>query len=147
MVTIRRLSQGDIEAWHRLRRELWPHLTPEESRSEGARWLAREDAAVLLADSGSPGTTCGFAEVGERSVADGCETSPVAYLEGWYVEPGMRRLGIGGALLRAAERWARERGCREFASDAEIENELSQRAHIKYGFREVERAILYLKRL
>jgi aminoglycoside 6'-N-acetyltransferase I len=126
---------------------LWPDIKPEENRAEGAAWLARGDATVIVADLGCGGGLCGFVEIGERSVADGCATSPVAYLEGWYVEPDRRRQGIGGALLRAAENWARERGYQEFASDAEIENSLSQGAHAKYGFHEVERAILYRKRL
>lgn len=147
MVTIRRLIPADLEEWLRLRRGLWSHLTLEENRSEGAAWLARKDAAVIVAALSSPESLCGFVEVGERSLADGCESSPLAYLEGWYVEPEKRRRGIGGNLLRAAEVWARERGSREFASDAEIGNALSQRAHLKYGFREVERAVLYLKRL
>ena len=89
----------------------------------------------------------GFAEVGTRSLADGCETSPVAYLEGWYVDADMRRQGVGTALIRAAEAWAREKGLNEFASDAELENIESQQAHVALGFHEVERVVLYLKTL
>ncbi|HEX3627371.1 MAG TPA: GNAT family N-acetyltransferase, partial [Verrucomicrobiae bacterium] len=89
----------------------------------------------------------GFAEVGSRSLADGCSTSPVAYLEGWFVDRDLRRQGIGRSLVVAAEQWARERGFREFASDAELENLESQNAHVAIGFREVDRLVLYLKAL
>jgi aminoglycoside 6'-N-acetyltransferase I len=69
----------------------------------------------------------------------------VAYLEGWYVDPDVRRQGVGAALVRAAEAWAREHGYREFASDALLENVESQRAHVALGFAEVERVVLYRK--
>jgi len=57
----------------------------------------------------------------------------------------VRRQGIGAALVRAAEAWARARGYREFASDAQLHNVDSQRAHMALGLTEVERAVLYRK--
>jgi GNAT superfamily N-acetyltransferase len=83
-----------------------------------AVWLARTDAAVLVAERADRGRLAGFTEVGTRLYAEGCDTSPVAYLEGWYVDRDVRRHGIGAALARAAEVWAREHGYRELASDA-----------------------------
>jgi aminoglycoside 6'-N-acetyltransferase I len=47
--------------------------------------------------------------------------------------------------LRAAEDWARAQGCREMASDTDIENKLSQRMHEASGFTLAARAILYRK--
>ena len=58
-----------------------------------------------------------------------------------------RRHGVGAALLRAAEAWAREQGCREMASDASIENELSQRVHELSGFTATARSVLYRRAL
>jgi aminoglycoside 6'-N-acetyltransferase I len=137
----------DDAEWLRMRLALWPEVSKEMQRSEMIAWLARSDTVVLVAPRNTNAGLAGFAEVGTRSVADACETSPVAYLEGWYVDPDMRRQGIGAALVRAAETWARERGMREFASDAELKNIGSQRAHVALGFREVERSVLYLKTL
>lgn len=60
----------------------------------------------------------GFIEVSLRSHADGCDPShPVGFIEGWYVKPVFRGRRIGAKLLREAERWAREAGCHEMASD------------------------------
>jgi aminoglycoside 6'-N-acetyltransferase I len=107
-------------------------------------WLERSDAAVVAGVRESGGL-CGFAEVSTRPYADGCRTSPVAFLEGWYVDPDFRGQGVGRALVGAVEAWARERGLQELASDALLDNEVSQKAHERLGFVEVERAVRYRK--
>lgn len=146
-MTLRVRLPTDDPEWLRLRCALWPETSAEAHRVEMAGWLARSDAIVLMAVRPGGERLAGFAEVGARSLADGCDTSPVAYLEGWYVDADVRRQGVGAALVRAAEAWAREQGYREFASDAELENVAAQHAHRSVGFREVERAVLYLKTL
>lgn len=145
-VQVRLHQPGDEAEWLRLRAALWPRAGLEELRTELAGWLAHPDTCVVVAPRDGGGLA-GFAEVGTRSVADGCDTSPVAYLEGWYVDPDQRRRGIGRALLRAAEDWARRQGYREFASDVELPNTGSQRAHKALGFAETSRVVTYMKRL
>jgi aminoglycoside 6'-N-acetyltransferase I len=49
--------------------------------------------------------------------------------------------------VAAAERWARERGYREMASDTQLGNRIGERAHRRLGFAEVERAIHFRKDL
>lgn len=144
-MTVRPYQPTDLAEWLRMRRILWPDGSAEAHLPDMQAWLARPDAVVLVAGRPGGASLAGFAEVGTRSVADACETSPVAYLEGWYVDPDVRRQGIGAALVRAAEAWARARGYREFASDAQLHNVDSQRAHVALGFTEIERAVLYRK--
>jgi aminoglycoside 6'-N-acetyltransferase I len=141
-MTVRLYQPRDYPEWHRMRQAFWPDQTPADM----AAWLARTDAAVVVAER-EPRGLCGFAEVGARSIAEGCLTSPVAYLEGWYVDPDARRQGIGAALLRGVETWARQGGYQELASDTRLENEISQRVHQRLGFTEVERAVQYRKAL
>lgn len=74
-------------------------------------------------------------------------TTPVAFLEGWYVDPDVRRRGLGAALLQAVEGWARARGLKELASDTTIDNAASLQAHLALGFDEVERQICFRKSL
>ena len=96
----------------------------------------------------SDGTLIGFLETNLRSAADGCdEKLPVGYVEGWFVAEPNRGKGVGAALLRAAEDWARAQGCHEIASDTDIENKLSQHVHEASGFTIAARAILYRKSL
>lgn len=143
---VRLRNPGDDPEWCRLRCALWPVPTPEAHRIDMQAWLSRADAAVFVAPR-AEGGLCGFAEVGARSIADGCESSPVGYLEGWFVDPDRRGHGVGAALVRAAEDWARARGYLELASDAELDNFDSQRAHASLGFVEVGRAVLFVKAL
>jgi aminoglycoside 6'-N-acetyltransferase I len=68
-------------------------------------------------------------------------------VEAWYVDADVRRLGYGRALLAAAEGWARARGYREMASDTQLDNEVSRRAHLRSGYAEVDRIIQFRKLL
>ncbi len=61
--------------------------------------------------------------------------------------PERRRSGIGGALIEAAEQWARSQGCIEMASDSLLDNVDSQQAHERLGYEEVERAVRFRKTL
>jgi aminoglycoside 6'-N-acetyltransferase I len=101
---------------------------------------------VFLAEASS-GEALGMLELSLRSVAAGCCITPVPYVEGWYVVPVARCRGVGRDLMAAAETWARERGYMEVASDAVIDNLVSERAHLALGFAEVERAIHFRKDL
>jgi aminoglycoside 6'-N-acetyltransferase I len=71
----------------------------------------------------------------------------VGYAEGWFVRSELRKSGVGAALMRAAEDWARTQGCGEMASDAQIDNNVSQRVHEALGYHEVDRCVHYRKKL
>lgn len=136
---IRALEATDWDEWLRMRIALWPDHTVDEHRAEMSQVVADDVMTVFVADRG--GLLGGFLEVSLRKYADGCTTSPVGYLEGWYVDADLRTQGIGRALVQAAEQWAIDRGCREMASDCLIDNEVSYRAHLAIGYRETERLI------
>lgn len=129
---------------------LYPGCPPEEIdewfRAERDGGTHVVGVAVLVA-ARSDGRLGGFVEIGSRTYAEGCTSTPVAFLEGWYVDPDLRRQGLGRALVRAAEQWALEHGFTEIASDTELENDASLAAHLALGFEEVERQICFRKRL
>jgi len=119
-----------------MRTDLWPDVAADEHAREVAEFFAGalpEPAAALLA-MGDDGEAVGMIELSIRATAEGCRTNRVAYVEGWYVARGARRSGVGRRLVEAAEDWARAQGCEELASDAEIANEASARAHLALGF-------------
>lgn len=116
-----------------MRDALWP---AEDHAREIDRYFAaevREPLEVLIAFDEE---AIGFVELSIRPYAEGCETDRVAFVEGWYVEPDTRGTGVGAALIRAAEEWARSQGCTEIASDTEAENVASAAAHRALGFEE-----------
>ena len=131
-----------------MRAALWPDADERELTREAAAYLDGTPSldAVLVAEAPS-GEPLGMLELSLRSVAEGCRSTPVPYVEGWYVVPEARRRGVGRSLLAAAEQWARDRGYAEIASDALIDNTASERAHLALGFEEVERAIHFRKDL
>jgi aminoglycoside 6'-N-acetyltransferase I len=143
---IRVMQPADWSEWLRMSLAFYPGASTSELESGMRAFAERRDAAVFIAERAS-GLAGGFVEIGTRAFADGCHSGPVPYIEAWYVDPDMRRRGIGRALLDAAERWAREAGHHEIASDALLDNEIGRRAHERAGYREVGRVAQYRKSL
>ena len=144
--TIRRATQEDKSSWLQMRQRLWPDAPIEYLNFDLDDHLADPDYAVFVA-SGGDENLIAFIEAGLRDYGEGCETSPVGYIEAWYVDEHVRGQKLGRELVNAAEHWAREKGCREMASDTWLENESSIAAHLKLGYVEAERLVHFMKRL
>jgi aminoglycoside 6'-N-acetyltransferase I len=145
-VFVRPYRDADWPEWLRMSHALFPHES-EASLTSGMRdTRARRDAEVFVIDRGD-GNLAGFVEAGTRAYADGCDTSPVGYIEAWFVDPDSRRQGRGRALLAAAEDWARAQGYTEMASDALLDNVVSHQAHAAAGYVEMERLVVFRKPL
>ena len=148
-MTPRLARTSDIEALAQLRYALWPLGSVAEFRSEVAQIVAGTFSplpyVILVADDDD--TLVGFIEVSLRSHADGCESHPVGFIEGWYVAKAFRGRGVGRSLALSAEDWAREHGCTEMGSDALLDNVESQRAHAALGYSVVDRCVNYRKTL
>jgi aminoglycoside 6'-N-acetyltransferase I len=145
-VTIRRATADDKPEWLRMRQTLWPDEIEYMSFEEMDGILADPLMPVFLAVR-PDGKLGGFLEAGTRKYAEGGETSPVGYIEGWYVDADLRRQGIGAALMKAAEDWARSIGLTEMGSDTWLDNETSIQAHGRLGYEEEERLVHFLKKL
>jgi aminoglycoside 6'-N-acetyltransferase I len=145
---IRPAEPADASVWQRMRESLWPDGCGDHARDiatyfSGPRTNPLE---VLLACLGS-GAPIGFVELSIRPYAEGCTTDRVAFVEGWFVEPGHRGRGAGAALMAAAEEWGRAGKCSELASDTQLANEASIAAHNALGFEETERLVCFRKSL
>ncbi|MEK7949994.1 aminoglycoside 6'-N-acetyltransferase [Luteolibacter soli] len=143
--TYRIARETDRPQWLSLRYDLWPHCPIDRHRLE-IEQLLKSEGIVAVADIN--GTLAGFAEVSLRhDHVEGTRSSPVPYLEGWFVSPEYRRHGIGRGLLDFVEQWAVARGFNELASDAELENLEGINLHAKLGFAEVGRTVHFVKPL
>ena len=70
-----------------------------------------------------------------------------AVLEVSYVVQERRQSEVGRQLLTEAEAWAKSRGCTELASDALVDNTVSQDFHRRLGFVETQRFVCFRKNL
>lgn len=141
------MMPADTDEWLRMRVALWPDSSPEELAEETGTFFEEAGTPAVFVSPRPEGGLRGFIELSIRPWAEGCRSKDVGYIEGWYVDPDTRTTGVGRALVRAAEEWARSHGCTEMASDTWIDNETSIDAHLALGYEEVERAVLFRKNL
>lgn len=138
--TVRRLTADDLPEFRRMRRALWP--SAEESEADELLGRAAGEYVVFVAERDGGGLA-GFAEVGTRNYAEGCTSSPVAYLEGIWVDSDRRRDSVGVALVDVALAWAQEYGFQDSASDCALDNDVSYAFHRALGFAEVDRIVCF----
>ncbi|MBX3035960.1 MAG: GNAT family N-acetyltransferase [Anaerolineales bacterium] len=144
-IEIRKVTSAEKDAWLQMRKGVWPEATDDYLLYDMDEILVSDIDAVFMAFV--DGKEAGMIETSTREYAEGCESSPVGYIEAWFVEGEFRKTGVAGALVQAAENWAREKGCVEMGSDTWLENESSIRAHEKLGYKEVDRLVHFVKQL
>jgi len=146
IVRIELARATDLDDWAALRAALWPDGSPAEHRKDLVELMAEQQPIVGFVARDLRGTLVGFAEAALRiDYVNGCETSPVAFLEGLFVVKQCRRQGVGRGLVEAVEAWARLKGCTEMASDALMENTVSHAMHAALDFEETERVVFFRK--
>lgn len=140
------LSATNLNALIELALELWPDCEFEEEfpyyqsligSEKEVCYLVREEEIYL-----------GFIHVSMRTdYVEGAIEFPVAYIEGLYVKPDCQKRGIGKELVNAGAAWGRQKGCKQFASDTELGNEMSIDFHKRIGFGEASRIVCFIKDL
>ncbi|KER04315.1 GNAT family N-acetyltransferase [Photorhabdus temperata subsp. temperata] len=138
-------SNPNFNDWLYLRSALWPVTSEEKHRDEMNSILDSDNKVAFLIQSDTD-DFYGFAEASLRfEYVNGCSSSPVAYLEGIYISPELRRKGLATRLINQIKSWANDHGCTEIVSDAAINNEESQALHLSLGFVETERMVFFRK--
>lgn len=138
---VREVTANDASEWFRLRKFLWDESSDDEHRMEMLDIYEHHETQFVLVAETDGGRIVGFLEASIRPFVEDCHTDHVGYLEGWFVEETYRKQGIGRKLVKAAEDWARQKGCAEMASDSEIGNGLSLQAHQNLGYQETSRLV------
>lgn len=150
MKSIRMEAAGrhDLPDWVVMREELWPTTGSADHQIEANQLLDASQDTLNLIVRNSNGDALGFAEAAiRRDYVNGCNTSPVGFLEGIYVRAEFRRQGIARQILHRVTEWTRSQGCTELASDAPLDNSASHAMHQALGFEETQRVVYFRKAL
>lgn len=138
-----------LQQWLALRAALWPDHAADHHKDEVLQiYLAGCAEAAAFICRTSANEAIGFAEATLRKAyVNGCQTSPVLFLEGIYVRSEHRQRGVARLLCDSVAIWGKSAGCVEFASDALIDNAQSHGFHLALGFLETERVVYFRKNL
>jgi GNAT superfamily N-acetyltransferase len=126
MSTIRRVRPGDEGRVSDLSAQLGYPSTPDAIRDR-LEAMRDPDAYMVYVAEDPTGRLVGWVGL---YVFRTVEAEPCAEISGFVVDEAVRSRGIGGALLAAAEVWARARGS---ATLAVRSNVVRTRAHAFYG--------------
>lgn len=142
-VTIRELRGTDKDLWLGMYRKLWPEHSDQALLAEIERIGASSKRSAFVAEM--DGLALGFVEYALRDYANGCNSQPVPFLEGVWVDDAYRGHGIAKALIDYLIKRAEQAGFTEFGSDVELSNYSSQLMHERLGFEQTEKVIYYRK--
>ena len=143
---IREARKEEALVLAQMARKIWGNDSVEEFKKEFEEFAENQNmVSFIIYEDSNP---IGFANLSIRyDYVEGCETTPVAYLEGIYVDEKYRNRGYGRDLVKACEDWAKDRDIKEFASDCELTNLSSFAFHKAIGFEEANRIICFKKDL
>lgn len=133
---VRLMRRAELPEVDAMMHSLWPGAGNYDFSDETVFVWEREGAGLG-----------GFISFSLREWAEGCDSAPVPYIEGWWVAPELRGAGVGRALIEAVETWCREHGYMELGSDVELDNRASLAAHAALGFEPTLRLQFFRKRL
>ena len=143
-VQIREMKDRDTFIWAEMRAQLWPDDASQAHAEATGKIIQDKDIWGFIAEI-SRGDPAGFAEVAMRKYANGCESQPVPFLEGIWVNPQFRRQAVGMRLIEHLAAFVIARRFHEIGSDTQIDNRTSQVAHPGWGFSETERVVYFRK--
>ena len=143
---IYRISIKDVDALAKLAIQMWTDHSLDDLKLEFKQLIEDDESACFIKYLGD--LPIAFAQCGLRyDYVEGTNSSPVGYLEGIFVLEEYRKHGYAKELLEVCEKWAKDKGCTEFASDCELNNVSSFKFHLALGFEETNRIICFKKKL
>lgn len=143
---IRKATNDDSRVLAEMAVQMWDSHSVTELETDFLGTLNDEHSAFFIKYVNE--IPVGFAQCGLRTdYVEGTENSPVGYLEGIFIKEAYRKNGYAKELFSTCEIWAKEIGCREFASDCELDNIGSFKFHMAMGFDEANRIICFKKKL
>ncbi len=143
MATLREASQKDVFYLAELATQLGYPSTPEEMAKRLEKVLEHGYGAVFVAE-GEDGSIVGWIHVYYCPTLIADEEAEIG---GLVVDERYRSRGIGTALLRKAEEWAKAKGCRTLIVRANIIRHQAHKFYERLGFVEVKMQKMFRKTL
>ena len=140
--TVRRAAAADRDDLARLSTQLGYPMTAEESSERLSEIAGHADHALFVADAG--GRLAAWLQVSLPRIFESPRQAEIA---GLVVDEEHRGRGIGPALLRAAEGWARERGCSVIRVRSNVVRERAHGFYRREGFGEIKTQRVFEKTL
>ena len=129
-------DKANLDEWLKMRCMLWNYHIKFTLRTEMKdiyKRFQKGERMIYLARLNE--IYAGFIELSLRESVPGCTTSPVGFIEGWFVKEEYRGNGVGRCLTEQGELWAKSKGCTEMASDTRSSFfPLSPAAHNTIGY-------------
>ncbi len=140
------MNKETVEIVSKLANKLWSEADYNDLYEDFQEIIDKNDEICLLIyENGIP---VGFIHASTRyDYVEGSQGSPVGYIEGIYVEDNHRRKGYSKRLVKEVEKWAKNKGYSELASDCELENEDSIAFHKGVDFAEANRIVCFIKEI
>ena len=139
-------SPSDFSQLIHMASALFPNEDPNELEDEYSAILSSSEQDIFMAKEGD--ACIGYIYVSLRSdYVVGADSSPVGYIEAMYVKESFRKQGVAKRLVKRAEKWASERGCKEMGSDTWDWKIDSQNFHVSIGFQKEETLVHFIKKI
>ncbi|MFA5871730.1 MAG: aminoglycoside 6'-N-acetyltransferase [Parcubacteria group bacterium] len=146
-IKYRKIEKEDFGEWLRMRKTLWPKNTEKELKTEMKNIFSSKRQEVFICVDPKD-EYAGFVEVSVRNDYEvGSIARSIGYIEGIFVKYTYRKMGVAKELIKMAEKWAKEKGCKEMGSDTKPQNKTSRAFHKKMGYKETDIIVQFSKRI
>ncbi len=146
MIRIENLRKDHFGPLSELALVLWPDCDINDEKDFWNEVLLSSDHYFALAKDEDK--YIGFINISIRTdYVEGTDADNTPYLEAIFVKTEYRRKKVASLLLESGERWIKEKGFSQLASDTETTNLQSQAFHKQSGFKDVNTIVCFVKEL
>lgn len=146
-IKFKEFEKADFSSLFEMSLKLWTDFDKSKLEELLKKSSESKKTKIFMAKSRSK-KGVGFSIFSIRTdYVEGAEKSPTGYLEGIFVEPESRKMGIAKRFIQLGEEWCKENGCIQLGSDTWLTDKESREFHKRVGFWEEEEVVHFLKNI
>lgn len=147
LIKINDFAKDDFDDFVEMSHKLWKDIDIFQLKDLLSKSINSDKNKILIAKDNN-GVCVAFSIFSIRfEYIEGSYNSPTGYLEGIYVEPEFRKLGIAREFMKIGENWCKRNNCKQIGSDTWLNDLESRNFHKKVGFWEEEEVVHFLKNI